>query len=181
MVVFHQLGVDEDTAREQARLGHQRMSGDEEGGFLSSILMLRSEFNAIYEPGRRQLRVICHEGRSVSQREMSDACLVHFHNTLDPEHLAQFTRRANTYAKAMTRLKMPFQIADRFGPDQPIESVAYIFVSEADARKHLHELWLRELECWAFVDGKEIRLDLDYRPEPPSPPDWVTSDRGASA
>ena len=142
---------------------------------------MRGEFNAIYEPSRRQLRVICHEGRSVPLRELNDACLIRFHNTLDPEHRAAFTRRADAYAAAMQHLNLPFKIADRFGPDQPIESVAYVFISEADARRHLHELWLRELECWAFADGKEIRLDLDYRPEPPSPPGWATSNRGASA
>ncbi|MCG8424574.1 MAG: hypothetical protein MJE77_42315 [Proteobacteria bacterium] len=181
MVVFHQLGVDEDIAREQAKPGHQRMSGDEEGGDLSYFFELGREFDAIYKPDRRQLRVICHEGRDVTQREMRDACLVRFHNTLDPEHLAEFMRRAVVYAESMQRLGIQQHLADRFGPDQPIESVAYVFISEADARKYLHELWLRELECWAFVDGKEIRLDLDYRPEPPSPPDWATSNRGASA
>ncbi|MCG8421044.1 MAG: hypothetical protein MJE77_24240 [Proteobacteria bacterium] len=181
MVVFHQLGVDEDTAREQAKPGHQRMSGEEEGGGLPWLFELRSEFNAIYEPTRRQLRVICHEGRDVSQREMSDACLIRFHNILDSAHLAEFIRRAGHDAVVLQHFGIQSQPGERFGPDQPIESVAYVFISEADARKHLHELWLRELECWAFVDGKEIRLDLDYRPEPPPPPDWVTSNRSASA
>jgi hypothetical protein len=58
------------------------------------------------------------------------------------------------------------------GPDQPIDSVAYTFVVEEEAHAHLHELWLRELECWAIIKGKELRLDTDYRPGA-APPDWV--------
>lgn len=39
------------------------------------------------------------------------------------------------------------------GPEKPFDSVAYIFTeSEADARAHLHDLWLRELECSTFID-----------------------------
>ncbi len=53
-----------------------------------------------------------------------------------------------------------------------VDSVAFVFMTEADARKHLHELWLRELECRALIDGKEVRLDLDYHPTP-DPPEWV--------
>jgi hypothetical protein len=50
--------------------------------------------------------------------------------------------------------------------------VAYVFVDEADARAHLHELWLRELECWLVDDKGKRRLDLDYHPVP-NPPGWV--------
>jgi hypothetical protein len=55
----------------------------------------------------------------------------------------------------------------------PVERVAYVFVDEADAQAHLHELWLRELECWVVDDKGKRRLDLDYHPVP-SPPAWVT-------
>ena len=53
-----------------------------------------------------------------------------------------------------------------------VDSVAFVFMTEADARKHLHELWLRELECRALIDGKEVRLDLDYQPTLDRP-EWV--------
>jgi hypothetical protein len=53
-----------------------------------------------------------------------------------------------------------------------IERIAYVFVDEGDARAHLHELWLRELECWVADDRGKRRLDLDYHPVP-SPPAWV--------
>lgn len=58
------------------------------------------------------------------------------------------------------------------GPEQPIENVVYVFVDEEAARAHLRELWLRGLECRAFVKGVETRLDDDYRPTPERP-DWV--------
>jgi hypothetical protein len=54
----------------------------------------------------------------------------------------------------------------------PVERVAYVFVDEADAQAHLHELWLRELECWLVDDKGKRRLDLDYHPVP-NPPEWV--------
>lgn len=58
------------------------------------------------------------------------------------------------------------------GADQPLDSIAYIFIDQATAQRHLHELWLRELECYAIVDGKEIRLDENYHP-PFAPPEWT--------
>ena len=56
------------------------------------------------------------------------------------------------------------------GPDRPLDHVAYVFMEEGPARKHLHELWLHELECRALIQGREVRLDADYRPSPPPPP-----------
>jgi hypothetical protein len=64
------------------------------------------------------------------------------------------------------------RLYQRLGPDKPVDNVAYTFVREEEARAHLHELWLRELECWAIVKGREVRLDLDYHPTP-TPPAWV--------
>jgi hypothetical protein len=55
------------------------------------------------------------------------------------------------------------------GPDKPLERIGYVFVEEHVARRHLHELWLRELECWAIVAGREVRLDVEYHPSPQRP------------
>lgn len=52
------------------------------------------------------------------------------------------------------------------GPERPLGTVAYVFMDEAEARAHLHELWLRGLECRTFVDGKEMELTFSYRPRP---------------
>jgi hypothetical protein len=59
------------------------------------------------------------------------------------------------------------------GADKPVERVSYLFIYEEDARKHLHDLWLREIECWAFIDGLPVRLDENYTPPPPEKPEWV--------
>jgi hypothetical protein len=63
--------------------------------------------------------------------------------------------------------------ARRADPDKPIERIAYVFVSDTDARAHCHELWLRELECWSVDGGSKRRLDVDHHPEP-APPAWVS-------
>jgi hypothetical protein len=60
----------------------------------------------------------------------------------------------------------------RSDPAQPIDRIAYLFIDAALARRHLHDLWLRELECWALVDGQKRRLDEDYAPVPQRPA-WV--------
>jgi hypothetical protein len=59
------------------------------------------------------------------------------------------------------------------GAERPLASIAYVFAVEAEALEHLHELWLRELECWTFVDGREVRIDLAYQPPMKAEPDWV--------
>jgi len=60
----------------------------------------------------------------------------------------------------------------RNDPDTPIERVAYVFMQEELALKYRDALWLRDLECWAFVDGVETRLDEDYAPNA-TPPEWA--------
>ncbi|MGE5094748.1 MAG: hypothetical protein ACM3SO_06390 [Betaproteobacteria bacterium] len=58
------------------------------------------------------------------------------------------------------------------GAGQRIDSIGYVFADEENARSHLHELWLRELECRTMASGRETRLDATYRP-PVVKPDWV--------
>ena len=59
------------------------------------------------------------------------------------------------------------------GPERPIDKVAYVFAEEREAREHLHELWLREIECWTFVDSIETRIDVVHTPQRPEPPGWA--------
>jgi hypothetical protein len=59
------------------------------------------------------------------------------------------------------------------GPDQPLDHVAFVFPEEERARQHLHELWLRGLQCWAIIRGDLLRLDHDYQPAPTPKPPWV--------
>jgi hypothetical protein len=59
------------------------------------------------------------------------------------------------------------------GPDKPLNNVAFVFMEESVARAHLHELWLRELECRAIIGGQEVLLNTGYNPPPPEKPQWV--------
>src|SRR5690606_11537282 len=59
------------------------------------------------------------------------------------------------------------------GAEQPLRNVRYVFMTEDQARAHLHDLWLRALECWAIVGGQKVRLDADYEPPTPEKPEWV--------
>lgn len=58
---------------------------------------------------------------------------------------------------------------------RPVDRLAYVFIdtTDAPARAHLHELWLRDIECWAVVDGRRFRLDADYHPPAAPPPAWA--------
>lgn len=56
-----------------------------------------------------------------------------------------------------------------------VQQVAFVFFDEANARKHLHALWLRGLECRWMSPRGEVRLDTDYDPTPPPRPDWVVA------
>lgn len=58
--------------------------------------------------------------------------------------------------------------------DKPLKKVAYVFPRPAEAQRCLRALWLRELECWAVIDGIERRLDLAYQPSP-EPPAWISA------
>jgi len=59
------------------------------------------------------------------------------------------------------------------GSEKPLERISYIFFDAEAAHRHLHELWLRELECYTFdSEGNQIRLDDTYDPEPIKP-QWV--------
>jgi hypothetical protein len=62
---------------------------------------------------------------------------------------------------------------DVLGPDKPLDNVAFVFMEESAAREHLHELWLRGLECRTIIDGQEVLLNADYDPPPPEKPQWV--------
>jgi hypothetical protein len=57
--------------------------------------------------------------------------------------------------------------------EQPIHQVRYVFMDEKEARKKLHMLWLHNLSCHTFINGREVDLMEDYEPPPPVVPDWV--------
>lgn len=65
------------------------------------------------------------------------------------------------------------RLEQKWGADRPSERVGFLFLEEGLARRHLDELWLRELECWTIVRGKETRIDEDHAPPAHEPPAWA--------
>jgi hypothetical protein len=64
------------------------------------------------------------------------------------------------------------RLYQKWGADRPTEHVGFLFLEEQLARRHLHELWLRELECWTIIGGKEVRIDEDYQAKTDSHFKW---------
>ena len=145
-IQFHDLAItDPAAAYEQAKVGHQRMGIDPIGGFIQGIdLDVIGEVRGLYLPAERMLEIVVGPGNSVEQQDMRVACGLRLHHRL--------TKPAN----------------DR------IDHVAYVFMDRADAEAHLHELWLRELQCWYVDERGKHRLDADYHPTP-QPPAWVAN------
>ncbi len=70
---------------------------------------------------------------------------------------------------AATKLYQPYE-------EGPVDRVVYTFLHEADARRHLHDLWLHGLEVRYTAAGpgeRFRRIDDTYKPPPYELPDWV--------
>jgi len=145
VIQFHDLAItDPLEAYEQAKLGHERMGNSPIGGYIAWHLdgLLEGASTRLYNPSTRTLERVVPPGDVIPQSEMLCNAALRLHHRL--------TRPATT----------------------PVDHVAYVFTDLDDARAHLHELWLREMEVWFFDGGKKHRLDLDYHPVP-DPPDWA--------
>lgn len=145
-VQFYDLAIDDpEAAHQQATVGHQRMGIDAAGGYIGGIdpEVFREELpEGVYRADERTLDIVVAPGIDVSQQQMRVAC-----------GLRIYHRDMNV-------------THDR------VDHVAYVFIDKADAERHLHELWLRELQCWYVDERGKHRLDIDYHPTP-SPPPWV--------
>jgi|GEM_PF-1081671 len=159
IVYMHDLQADYRTAFEQATAGHKAMDSFHGGGFLQRPYPATHQLKGLYTPSTKTFRVIV-EGRKVSRNEMNSACALRMPPLREEEYALY------------TRLGIPVY-EHRVGPEQPVEKVAYIFIREEEAREHLHDLWLRELECWTFINGLEVRIDDTYEPPPTPKPAWV--------
>lgn len=145
VVQFHDLAADPDTAAEQALPAWERMGISLTGGFLQVPYVFHHDVEGLYIAETRTLEIVVPPNGAVDQLQMRDACAVR-------------TRHGHVPA-------------DR----KPIDQVAYVFLEPADARAHLHEMWLRELEVWQVDQSGKRRLDLEYQPVPPAPPAWVAA------
>jgi len=143
-IQFHDLAItDPEEAYAQAAPGHQRMGVDPIGGFIQGIdPEVLKEVKGVFIPATRALEIPVAPGIQVTQQDMRVACALRLYQ----------------------RLKLPAA--------QRIEKIAYVFIERRDAEAHLHELWLRELECWYMDETGRHRIDADYHPTP-NPPEWV--------
>jgi hypothetical protein len=144
LVQFHDLAItDPAEAYEQARVGHERMGISPTGGYIAWHL--------------EGLLKGAGQGIYTPEDRLLEVVVGPGNEVKQSEMLCNAALRLHHRTASSAT---------------PVERVAYVFVDEADARAHLHELWLRELECWLVDDKGKRRLDLDYHPVP-NPPAWV--------
>jgi hypothetical protein len=143
-IQFHDLAItDPEEAYVQAAPGHQRMGIDPIGGFIQGIdSAVLDEVGGVFIADTRTLEIPVAPRIEVTQQDMRVACALRLYHKLH--------RPAG----------------------QRIERIAYVFIDRRDAEAHLHELWLRELECWYMDETGRHRIDADYHPTP-NPPAWV--------
>ncbi|MDY6784177.1 MAG: hypothetical protein SW833_16790 [Cyanobacteriota bacterium] len=144
LIQFHDLEADADTALQQARVGHQRMGSTPTGGFIKSFFQVTKRFLSL----------------SVKHFPDDRKCQL----TIAGREISQEELLDICYIRHY----------QGFGPKYPVDKISYLFIDEKVARTYLHELWLREIECWSFKlkSGEHYRLDADYHPVP-EPPEWV--------
>jgi len=148
-IQFHDLAItDPAEAYAQAKVGHERMGISPSGGYIAwhyeNLLKGADAVSGLYQPETRTLEIVVGPGNEVTQGQMICQCARRLHH----------------------RLTKP--VNDR------IDHVAYVFMDRGDAQAHLHELWLRELQCWYVDERGKHRLDVDYHPTP-QPPAWVAN------
>jgi hypothetical protein len=148
-IQFHDLAItDPAEAYVQARPGHERMGVSAAGGYIAwhheSLRSSAEKVSGIYQAETRTLEIVVAPGLEVSQGEMTCQC-------------ARRRRHRRTRSA-----------------DDRIDQIAYVFIDRRDAEAHLHELWLRELQCWYIDERGKHRLDAAYHPIP-QPPAWVAN------
>lgn len=173
IVQFHDLAADAETAYAQALPGWERMGISVMGGYLQSPYTFRT-VEGLYHADTRLLEVVVPPGGKVKPLQMRDAAAVRLRH---PSGRDEGKRSLNDMSpgarSAMTRLGVEPAGRDELAIG-PVERVALVFLDEAGAREHLHELWLRDLEVW-LVDGDgKRRLDVDHHPAPTKPA-WVAA------
>lgn len=147
LVQFHDLDADSETALAQGLPGYKRMADHDLGGWIRSSYRPVSSYRKEV-PEFRALYV-------PSDQSLRVVCA--------PGRTVTQGEMLDACAE---------RLVARYNTEKPVRSMRYVFLDPADAEPHLHELWLRDIEVWAIVDGREVRLDAEYHPQP-DPPEWV--------
>jgi hypothetical protein len=148
MVQFHDLDADPQTALAQALPGHERIGISETSGFIQGPSLAGKGI------------------KYVVSEKLPEGLYNRETRTLE------VVVAGRTISQGEMRDACAYRLHKRNDPKTPIEHVAYVFLTDAEARAHLHEMWLRELQVWTVERGDKRRVDLDYHPTP-SPPEWV--------
>jgi hypothetical protein len=143
-IQFHDLDItDPAEAYAQAAPGHERMGNSKIGGYLQHQLdWIMKDTKGVYDEKTQNLELVVGPHCSVPQSDMRSTCALRLKHRLNP------------------------------ATPNRINTIAYVFLAREDAESHLHELWLRELQCWYVDERGKHRLDDTYHPTP-NPPDWV--------
>ena len=156
VVQFHELSARPPLCVDQAWEGHKLLSGAAEGGLRFSpvvIVGISAEGKVITTvPDYDFFKPTFYDKSS-----RTSIVMVHGHRTVPPKEMLE---------AAEARFRQPY-------PDIHIDQVRFLFVEEANARRHMHALWLRDLQCHAFTDKGEVDMLEGYHADPPPPPDWV--------
>jgi hypothetical protein len=151
IVQFYDFDAEPRTAVRQATPGWKRLA-DVGGGFLPNPFQFMRKVDGLYDASRHTLERVVPPGEEIPPWLMNEYCAVRTRHHIRPPARA----------------------------DRPIDQVAFVFVDEAQARVHLDEMWLRELEVWVADGGGKRRLDDSYQPPLRSAPDWIAGLAGAT-
>jgi hypothetical protein len=134
IVQFHDLAATPAAAYTQARPGHLWLGRDAESGYLPHDYDFTGDVKGLYLADRKTLEIVVPPGDAIELEQMRDACAIRARHRAAPPKV------------------------------KPIERIAFVFLDEEDARAHLEDLWLRELECWYAAPEAKHRLDVGYTP-----------------
>jgi hypothetical protein len=173
VVQFHDLDADPKTAGEQAQPGWERMGWSATCGYVGTDFPFSSRgVSGLYAPSARKLEIVIPPGGRVEQWHMLEACAVRTRHHITERRIFSVADDASTPHGGVRASAISTSV-EPFTPSQPIDQVAFVFTEEADARAHLHELWLRDLECWVVDGDGRRRMDEDYEPPSPVKSEWV--------
>jgi hypothetical protein len=148
LIQFHDVNADIPTVLEQAKPGHEFIGFM--GEHMRTVMITQNE----WDYGEDEI----------------DTLLAYYSPS---EKMLRYTVNDHSLSRRELLEACKARVWQPFGKNQPIERIAYVFTNEEDAWENLHELWLREIECWTIIDRKQVRIDEDYTPPPPQKPDWV--------
>jgi hypothetical protein len=138
LVQFHDLDADPLTALAQAIPGHRRMGISDQGGFI-------------------QGPSAAGKGIGYVAAEKLPEGLYH----AEDRTLEVVVPTGRAVPQGEMQDACAYRRAKRDDRSTPIAQVAYVFMTEKEARAHLREMWLRELQVWTVEGGAKRRLDLE--------------------